>query len=105
MKSEPEVSSVVGTGGGVVVGTDGGRVVGTDVGGAVGTDVGRVVSGVNGTVSIAGSCTIVGVVSGVVFVEPEPVHPLNKTMPVTRTMKILTDCHVVKARTVKIPEI
>jgi len=115
MKSEPEVSSVVGTGGGVVVGTDVGRGVGTDVGGVVGMDVGvvvstdggRVVSGVNVTVSRAGSCTItlVSGVSGVASVESKPVHPVRKTMPVTRTRKIPTASHVVKARAVKIPEI
>ena len=99
MKSDPVVSSVVGIIDGIVVGTVVGMVVGTIVGIIVGIVVGilagTVVTGVGVEVVSVVSFTIsfVGIAAGVVPVESDLTHPLNRTIPVTSTVKILIAFH------------
>jgi hypothetical protein len=104
MKSEPAVSSVVGIIDGIVVGTVVGMVAGTVVGIVVGTVVSilveTVVAGVGVEVVSVVSFTIslAGVAAGVVLVESGLTHPLNRTIPVTSTVKILIAFHFFIAR-------
>jgi hypothetical protein len=105
MNSAPGLPSDTGTD----VGTDVGIVVGTDVGLVVGivvgSDVGVVVPGVGVTVMSVVSFTVsfVRVVAGVGLAESELMHPLSKTMPLTRTMKILIAYQFFNFSDLKIP--
>jgi hypothetical protein len=97
MNSAPGVPSDAGTDFGTDVGIivtttvdkDVGFVVGTDVGLVVGTVVGIVVPGVGiaGMSVVSFPISFVSFAAGVGLGESELTHPLNKTIPVTRTIK------------------
>jgi hypothetical protein len=93
---------------GVVVGmTD---IVSETTGVAVGVSgavlAGTVITGVGEGVTSTVPCTIcgTGVAMGAAFVEAELMHPLRKTTPVTRTIKMPIAFHFFIARASKYPD-